>query len=227
MNNIINYLSDKKIIIVVGHYGTGKTNISVNLSVKLKDLTGNVYTLVDLDTVNPYFRSADNIQDLREHDIDFIVPEFANTNVEITSIPAEVYSIFANKTKRAIIDVGGDDNGATVLGMFAAQIKQENYEMIYVVNKYRNLISEVDIAVNLAKLIEKNSRLKITSVINNSNVGSLTTKKEIVNSIEYAEKTADLLNVPLLGTSSMLDIDFSEKKEYNIFRIKNYTKKLF
>ncbi|MCL1859478.1 MAG: hypothetical protein FWF92_09650 [Oscillospiraceae bacterium] len=227
MKNIINYLENRKIIIVVGHYGTGKTNISVNLSVKLKSLTGLVYTLVDLDTVNPYFRSADNIQDLKEHDIDFIVPEFANTNVEITSVPAEIYSIFANKNKSAVIDVGGDDNGAMVLGMFADRIKQENYEMVYVVNKYRNLISEADTAVNLAKFIEKNSKLRITSVINNSNIGNLTTKKEIINSIEYAEKTAYLLNVPLIATSSMIDIDFSEKKEYNIFKIKNYTKKLF
>jgi len=227
MINIINYLKDKKIIIVVGHYGAGKTNISVNLSVKLKEQTGIVYTLVDLDTVNPYFRSADNIKDLQENGIDFIGPEFANTNVEVISVPAEIHSIFVNKNKRAIIDVGGDDNGATVLGMFADKIKQENYEMIYVVNKYRNLISEAETAVNLAGFIECNSKLEITSVINNSNIGSLTTEKEIINSIEYAQKTADLLNVPLLGTSSMADIDFFEKKEYNVFRIKNYTKKLF
>ena len=228
MKNIINYLSNKKIIIVVGHYGTGKTNISVNLSVKLKEQTGIVYTLVDLDTVNPYFRSADNIKDLKEHGIDFIVPEYANTNVEVISVPAEIYSLFANNNnRRAILDVGGDDNGATVLGMFADKIKLEDYEMIYVINKYRNLISDVETAVNLAGFIERKSKLKITSVINNSNIGNLTTKKEIINSIEYAQNISEFLNVPLLGTSSVTDLDFSEKKEYNIFGIKNYTKKLF
>ena len=227
MKNIINYLSGKKIIIICGHYGTGKTNISVNLSIGLKKQAGLVYTLADLDTVNPYFRSADNIDDLREHGIDFIVPEFANTNVEVISVPAEIYSIFANNNKRAILDVGGDDNGAMVLGMFADKIKREDYEMIYVVNKYRNLISDVDSAVNLAGLIEEKSKLKITSVINNSNVGNFTTEKEIVNSIEYAQKIVDLFNVPLLGTSSMIDVDFFNKKEYNIFQIINYTKKLF
>ena len=227
MIDIINYLSGKKIIIVVGHYGVGKTNIAVNLSVKLKEQTGIVYTLADLDTVNPYFRSADNIKDLRERGIDFIVPEFANTNVDIPAVPAAIYSVFANGNKRAVLDVGGDDNGATVLGMFADKIKCEDYEMVYVVNKYRNLISDAESAVELAKLIEQNSKLKITSVINNSNIGSLTTEKEIVNSLEYAQKTADLLNVNLLCTSLMSDLDFSEKKEYNMFRINNYTKKLF
>ena len=227
MIDLINYLSQKKIIIVVGHYGAGKTNISVNLSVKLKEQTGLVYTLVDLDTVNPYFRSADNIKDLQERGIDFIVPEFANTNVEISAVPAAIYSIFANNNKRAIIDVGGDGNGATVLGMFKDNIKRENYEMIYVINKYRNLINNAETAVNLAKAIEEKSKLKISGVINNSNIGSLTTEKEVLNSIDYAKKTADLLNVPLLCTSSMTELDFSEKKVYNIFDINNYTKKLF
>jgi len=227
MINLINYLSSKKIIIVVGHYGTGKTNISVNLSIELKKLTGLVYTLVDLDTVNPYFRSADNIKDLRDRGIDCIVPEFANTNVDIPAVPAAIYSIFANEGKRAIIDVGGDDNGATVLGMFADKIRHEKYEMIYVVNKYRNLISEVEPAVELAKRIERKSKLKITSLVNNSNIGGLTTEKEISDSMGYAEKIADSLGIYLLGTSSMADIDFCEKKEYNIFRIDNYTKKLF
>ena len=226
MVDLINYLSNKKIIIVCGHFGAGKTNISVNLSVKLKEQTGFVYTLVDLDIVNPYFRGADNIKDLREHGIDYIIPEFANTNVDIPAIPAAIYSIFTND-RRAIIDVGGDERGAVALGMFAGKIAAGNYEMIYVVNKYRNLISDVESAVNLAKFIEQNSKLKITSVINNSNIGSLTTEKEIINSIDYAERIADLLNVSFLGTSSMIDVDSSEKKVYNIFKLKNYTKKLF
>jgi len=228
MIDLINYLSNKKIIIICGHYGTGKTNISVNLSVKLKEQTGLIYTLVDLDIVNPYFRSADNIKDLEEHGINFIIPEFANTNVDIPAVPAEINSVFINN-RRAVIDVGGDDRGAVALGMFAEKIKSadNNYEMIYVVNKYRNLISDTESAVNLAKFIEENSKLKITSLINNSNIGSLTTEKEILDSVIYAQNVANLLDVYFLGTSSMIDVDFFDRKEYNIFKLKNYTKKLF
>ena len=227
MVDLINYLSGKKIIIVCGHYGAGKTNISVNLCVELKTRTELVYTLVDLDTVNPYFRSADNIEDLRGHGIDCIVPPFANSNVDIPSVPANIYSIFANAEKKALLDVGGDDTGATALGMFADHIKRENHEMIYVINKFRNQISTPEAAAGLAGFIEKSSKLKITSVINNSNIGNLTTKKEILDSVNYAKKTAELLDVPLLCTSSMITLDFFEKCEYNIFQIKNYTKKLF
>jgi len=229
MNNLIKHLSTKKIIIVCGHYGSGKTNISVNLSVMLKQQTGYIYTLVDLDTVNPFFRSADNIQDLRKHNIDSVVPVFANTNVDIPAIPPEIYSVFSRQDKRAILDVGGDDNGALILGMFSDKIKETDaeYEMIYVVNKYRNLISDEKSAVKLAKLIEENSKLKITSVINNSNIGNLTTEKEIVNSMEYARNIAALLNKPLLCSTAMIDVDFFAEKEYNIYKIKNYTKRLF
>ena len=233
MKNIINYLSGKKIIIVCGHYGTGKTNIAVNLAIKLKERTGLVYTLADMDIVNPYFRSADSIKDLQKHGVDFIIPQFANTNVDLPAIPAEIYSVFANNAdidKRAVIDVGGDGNGAAVLGTLAEHIKRkapETVEMIYVVNKYRRIISDVGPAVNLAGFIEKNSKLKITSLINNSNIGNLTTEKEILDSVIYAQNAANLLNVYFLGTSSMINVDFSVEKEYNIFKIDNYTKKLF
>lgn len=232
MIDLINYLSNKKIIIVCGHYGVGKTNISLNLSVKLRQQAGYVYTLVDLDVVNPYFRSADNIKDLQAHGIDFIIPRFANTNVDTPSVPSEIYSIFADNTKRAVIDVGGDDNGAVVLGMFADKIKNtnnndsndNNYEMIYVVNKYRNMTSDAESAVNLAKSIENKSKLKITSVINNSNLGILTTEKDIVNSFNYALKISESLNVHLIANTSVIDTDV---KVQTITRIFNYTKNFF
>jgi len=221
MSGIVDYLAGKKIIITVGHYGAGKTNLAVNLAINLG------YTLVDLDVVNPYFRSADNIGELQKHGIDFIIPEYANTNLDLPAVPAEINSIFAAENRRAVIDVGGDGNGATVLGVFADKIKRENCEMIYVINKYRPLTSCAETAAGLAREIERKSKLKITSVINNSNIGRLTTEKEILDSMEYAKKTAGLLAAPLIGTSLTEDIDFSEKKEYNIFTIKNHTKKLF
>ena len=221
MIELINYLSGEKIIIVCGHYGTGKTNIAVNLAVKLKEQAGYMYTLVDLDIVNPYFRSADNIDDLQKLGIDCIVPQFANTNVDIPAIPTAIYSIFTDNA-RSIIDVGGD-NGAIVLGMFADKIKALDYEMIFVVNKYRNLISNIEDAAELAKIIEEKSKLKITSVINNSNIGNLTTEREILGSIDYAEKVSDRLNVPLIATTSIIKCINCE----NTIQINNYTKQLF
>ena len=221
MSGIANYLSGKNIIIIVGHYGAGKTNLAVNLSVWLR------CTLVDLDMVNPYFRSADSFAELAKLGIDCIAPEFANSNLDIPAAPAAVNSLFSGGGRRAVIDVGGDGAGAVALGMFADKIKHEKYGMIYVINKYRPFISGAEQAAELARHIESKSGLKITAVINNSNIGELTTEKTIADSIEYANKTAELLTVPLIGTTFTADIDFCEKKEYNILKIKNYTKKLF
>ena len=220
MNGIIDYLSGKNIIIIAGHYGTGKTNLAVNLSAALR------CTLVDLDTVNPYFRSADSKAELQKLGIECIAPEFANSNLDIPALPAGINSLFSGENKRAVIDVGGD-GGAAALGVFAGKIRRERCEMIYVINKYRPLISRAESAAALARDIERKSKLKITSVINNSNIGDLTTEKETLGSMEYAFKTAELLDVPLIGTTFMGNVDFCEKKEYNILRIKNYTKKLF
>ena len=231
INDIINYLANKEIIIMCGHYGSGKTNLSVNFAIKLKEQTGFGCTLADLDMVNPYFRSADNEEDLKKHGVNLIIPPFANTSLDVSAIPPEIYSVFVKKSepRHAIIDVGGDGNGALVLGMFADKIKQTDYEMIYVVNKYRNLTKDAEAAVNLAKHIEHVSTLKITSLINNSNIGGLTTGKEVMDSVSYAQNISDLLNIPMLGTSYMtdIDVDFSGEMLYNMFKIKNYTKKLW
>jgi len=227
MGGIINYLSGKKIIIVCGHYGAGKTNLSVNLTVGLKESAGIFYTLVDLDTVNPYFRSADSAKDLQKLGISVIIPPFANSNLDIPSIPAEIHSIFADKEKRAVIDVGGDGAGAVVLGMFEDKIKKENYEMIYILNKYRYTDAAPEMEAHIAADIERRSKLKITSVINNSNIGGKTTKEDIQNSMEYAKKTACLLQKPLLAVSSVIAVDFCFDIVYNIYNIRDYTKKLF
>ena len=231
---MIERLIRKKYIIICGHYGTGKSNIAVNLAVNIKNTAGIVYTVVDLDIVNPYFRSADNVGDLQKHGIDFIVPQFANTNVDIPSVPSEIYSVFRDDRK-AIIDVGGDDTGATALGMFSDKINKDSgnadYEMIYVINKYRNLIRNVSDSKNLADFIENKSKLRITAIINNSNVGYMTTEEYIFNSFDYANKTADILGVPLIGTSVTSEIaekiSDDNKEKYKIFEIENYTKKYF
>jgi len=228
---MIERLIKKKIIIICGHYGTGKTNIAVNLAIKIKNTADIVYTLADLDIVNPYFRSADNINDLREHGIDFIVPQFANTNIDVPAVPSEIYSVFTDN-RRAIIDVGGDDTGATTLGMFSGRINDTaNYEMIYVINKYRNLISDIGEAKKLADFIKNKSKLRITSIINNSNVGKMTTEEYIYKSFEYADKVSEAVGVPLIGTSVIKEL--AEKmpddvrNKHKIFEIRDYTKKYF
>ena len=212
----------KKIIVICGHYGSGKTSIAVNLTMNLRrESSAERIALVDLDLVNPFFRSADNVKELEQFGVKCIIPHFANTNVDAPSIPPEMYSVFDDsKDTRAVIDVGGDAAGAGVLGMFAKKIKDYNHEMIYVVNKYRPLIADVDAAVNMARAIEEKSRLKITSVINNSHVGEFTTEPDILVTFDYARKISEELNVPRLANTAFINAQGTD-------RLNNYTKKNF
>lgn len=216
-----NLFEDKKIIIICGHYGAGKTNISVNLALYFKEKYNKIYKLVDLDIVNPYFRAADAKRLLDEHGIPMVIPVYANTNVDIPSVPPEIYSIF-NDGVNAIIDVGGDDTGATALGFVADKISSFDYDMYYIVNKYRPLISKADDAAELARDIEEKSKLKITAVINNSNLGAETDTETVKASFLYANDVAQRLGVSLAATATTANI-----LDNSYFIVKDLTKKYY
>lgn len=143
--------SVKRITIVTGHYGSGKTNFAVNLAVDLSR-EGKQVVLVDLDIVNPYFRSADFKERLTAMGIEMICPIYANTNLDIPALGADIYSVFyQNDSRYVIFDVGGDDAGAAALGRYSHLIQQENYDMLYVVNCYRYLTRQPEEALQILR----------------------------------------------------------------------------
>jgi nitrogenase subunit NifH len=190
----------KKVTIVCGHYGCGKTNLSINLAIDCAK-AGKTVTLVDLDLVNPYFRSSEYTDLLQEHGVKLIAPVYANTTLDLPMLPAELNSIFASSDDHVILDVGGDDVGSTILGTIARRIREVDYEMLYVVNRYRVLSTTAAEAVELLKEIEFSSRLKATAVVNNSHLKNLTTSQDILDSAQFAQDAADTLNLPLLFTT--------------------------
>lgn len=221
--------NDKRIKIVCGHYGSGKTNVCVNLAMKYKmENPSKVVALADVDTVNPYFRAADAAEDLIKLGIHPIIPQFANTNVDIPSLPAELYSVFSKDSDTvAFIDVGGDD-GAVALGMYSHLIEECGYEMIYVISKYRPLTEEPEAAADLMRIIEDVSHLKCTAIVNNSSIGAETTREDVLNSLEYAHKVSELCSLPLLFTSYYEALMEEPKLDgENFFPMKNVTKQIF
>ena len=108
----------KRIVVVVGHYGSGKTNFSVNLAVDLK-AAGRDVILVDLDIVNPYFRSADFGALLEEKGIGLIAPVYARSNLDVPALDGRLDAVIESD-KTLVIDVGGDDAGAAALGRYSA-----------------------------------------------------------------------------------------------------------
>lgn len=191
----------KRITMLCGHYGSGKTNIALNMAYSLKETKENV-AIADLDIVNPYFRTKDSEAELKEKGIRLIASEYAGTNVDIPALPQDMYSLTDDKNVYAVIDVGGDDRGALALGRIMPSIKEENdYEIFLVINKFRPLTPDVESTLEVMAEIETAGNFKFTGIINNSNLGVLTTAEDVLNSAEYAESVAKAIGLPLVYTS--------------------------
>ena len=196
----------KRVTLLAGHYGSGKTNIAVNLAMKQKS-EGFDVTVADLDIVNPYYRTKDSEGELKAAGIPLISSPFANSNVDLPALPQELYRIVDETDTHMVVDIGGDDRGAYALGRFAQKLKDENdYEMILVINKYRPLTADEKDAVAIMKEIEEAGHLPFTAIVNNSNLGKETTAEDVLNSVPYAEKMAKDTGLPLLLTTVREDL---------------------
>ena len=185
--------------IICGHYGSGKTNLAINMALDAAK-KGSV-TLADMDIVNPYFTSSEYSGLLERNGVRVISPMFANTNMEITSLPAAMGSLFDAECD-VIIDAGGDDAGASVLGRFSKRIAERGYEMLYVTNMYRPMTSDPDGSVRILREIEAACGLKATAVVNNSHLKDLTTAATIAGSAGYAKEAARSAGLPLRFTTA-------------------------
>ena len=194
-------LSDKRITILCGHYGTGKTNVAVNAALALAK-TGDPVTVADLDIVNPYFRTLDSAAAFDRAGIRLICSKFANSNVDIPSLPPDLYAITDDKSRRVVIDVGGDDSGAMVLGRLAPAITAEDsYEMWLVVNRYRPMTPDIPSTVEVMGEIEAASHLRFSGIVNNSNLGEETTAETVLSSLDYAADLSAATGLKLVATT--------------------------
>lgn len=217
---------NKRVLLLCGHYGSGKTNIAVNLAKEIKREYPLV-ALADLDIVNPYFRSKDSATELEEAGIRLICSKYANSNVDIPALPPDLYALTDDRSMRAIIDVGGDDRGALVLGRLAPEILAENdYEMLMVINCYRPLTRDAASTIEVMREIECAGGIRFTALINNSNLGTETTAEDVLSSVRYADEVAAISNLPLVMTTvdQRLEKDLKDKIS-NLFPL-NLQKKI-
>lgn len=194
-------MQHKRITLFAGHYGSGKTNIAVNYALYLKQ-AGKDVVIADLDIVNPYFRTRDSIKELTDAGVRLISSEFASSNVDLPALPQDVYSILDNSRESAIMDIGGDDRGAYALGRYSDSIKNENdYEMLFVFNKYRPLTPTAEDAMEIMAEIEEACKIKFTAIVNNSNLGEITTPQDILDSVEETQRLSQLTGLPVKMTA--------------------------
>jgi hypothetical protein len=203
----------KRITILCGHYGSGKTNAAVNMAYDLKNQYDKVL-IADLDIVNPYFRTKDSKDDLESKGITLISSEYAGTNVDIPAMPQQMYSIIDNRDYKAIIDVGGDDRGALALGRIMPSIKEENdYEMLFVINCYRPLTRDAESTLEVMREIEDACKCKFTAIVNNSNLGNETTAEDVLKSVDYANEVSRITGLPIKCTCVYGEIYESVKNQ--------------
>ena len=190
-----------KVIIITGHYGCGKTNIAVNFALDLAK-RGEKVAVVDLDIVNPYFRTADFKSLFDEHNITLKAPVYANTNLDIPALNYDLGSTI-DEGQYVIIDVGGDDAGAIALGRYRNVLeKRGDVKMYYVINKYRYLTATAEETTALMNDIEAAAELRCSGIINNPNLGSLTNKSTVEDSLSYAKDVAEKTGLELIMTTA-------------------------
>jgi hypothetical protein len=192
---------------IVGHYGSGKTEIALNAAVYLRGLKRRV-RLADLDIVNPFFRSAEKSDMLRAHDIEAIYPQFALSAVDMPVLGPEILRAFENDGATSILDVGGDDAGAAALGRYKPQLDAARAELYYVLNPFRPRSRELSQIVALLSLVEARARLRVTGLIANANLGGYTTPDVIREGralISEVSKETDIPVVAECGLASALE----------------------
>lgn len=198
----------KAVYVLTGHYGSGKTELALNLTIENAP-RGNV-VLVDLDIVNPYFRSSEKGELLKQHNIRLIAPVFARTTVDVPSLPPDIFFVFAMQSGTIVFDVGGDPVGATALGRFKGNfdsIKQpDTLDVLYVINGRRPFSSEAREVLKMLCDISERSRLKITGLINNTNLSTQTTLSDLLEGYELVKEVSKTSGIPVLYTTGKKDI---------------------
>lgn len=190
----------KRVTIYAGHYGSGKTNLTVNQALCLRG-QGTEVSVIDLDIVNPYFRTKDSEELFVDRGIRLISSKFANSNLDIPSIPAAANSAFDDHSRHVVIDLGGDDAGAIALGRYSGMIDPDETDMFLVLNRCRPMTRTPEQALEMKHDIESASRFGFTGIVNNTNLGSETDEALVLDSVGFAQEVSRLTVLPVVFTS--------------------------
>lgn len=190
-------LKDKRTRVIVGHYGSGKTEFSVNYALKLAE-QGKRNALADLDIANPYFRSRERQQMLEKRGIKVYSNTFGyDITADLPAITASIKSPLEDASFQTIIDAGGDDSGARILIQFDKYLQGDDYDLLCVVNANRPETASVQGALDHIYRIEKETNLKITGLVNNTHLLMETKAEDVIKGYRLCMKLTEKRNIPL------------------------------
>lgn len=184
----------QELIVVIGAYGSGKSEYSINLAAEYLR-KGFAVSLADLDVVNPYFRSRDVKDYFTSIGIDVICPEGEYRFADLPMISPRIHGAVKNKNRTVILDVGGDPAGCRALARFVPDIIERGYQMHFVVNTRRPFTSGKEEIIEMMEMLETSSKLKISEIISNSNLLADTSSEIIETGINIADQVAVEKNI--------------------------------
>lgn len=208
----------RKYWVLVGNFGSGKSELALNMAVNFAGQGS--CTLVDLDVVNPYFRTSERGDVLDKAGVELISPPYALKKIEIMSISPRVYAAFAPGEGNVIFDVGGDNIGAVALGQYKGHfdaVPPEELNVLLVVNPMRPLAADATLTKSLMRKIEAVSRLSVTGLVNNSNLAGQTGLEHLLRGYEVVRELSQMTGVPVWGTCAEAELlaEFERHAEEN------------
>ena len=186
-----------RLTIVTGHYGTGKTEFSVNLALALA-AEGARTALADLDIVNPYFRSREQKELLEAAGVWVVATSQALADADVPALPAELHAVLEDRAVRGVLDVGGDPSGARVLRRYRPRILREDYQLLYVVNAARPEVRTAESSAEYLRGIEAVTGLRCGGLVNNTHLCGETGPEDIREGAALAEEVSRLTGVPVV-----------------------------
>lgn len=186
----------RDIVVIVGNYGSGKTEVSINLAVTEKQ-AGKTVQVADLDLVNPYFRTREASKQLRMLGIDVILPQEQYLKADLPILSPGVASMIRTKGILAILDVGGDGVGATVIAALAEAFNKRPAKVLQVVNPFRPYTDTLEGCEKIRSEIEMTSKMKITGIVSNANMMQDTTMEHVRQGYDFILRLADQNGLPI------------------------------
>ncbi len=216
---------ENKIHIFLANYGSGKTEFALNYALNLKEKNYKV-VIADLDVVNLYFRSRDLMALFKKADIEIISTLKGYERADSPSLSPAIIGYMQNDEYHTILDVGGDANGATVLGSLSNEIKKHKYNAFLIININRPFTRTVDEILELHSMLETKSRIKITGLINNTNLQEYSTIENIKEGEEIIREVSNKIKIPVVYNGIYEDLwNKSDGLIYEKFKIRRFMKK--
>ncbi len=197
---------EKRIVIFAGAFGSGKTEVAVNYAIQLASHTQDPISIIDLDIVNPYFRSREAALEMETYGIRPINPLGEHSHADLPIIVPQIRASIESSSGRVIIDVGGDDLGARVLSSMADAFAVASYEFLMVLNANRPFTSTVEGALKMLREIETSSRLRFTGIVSNTHLIGETTPQTILDGITLSQAVSARAGIPLVFASAMNEV---------------------